>query len=70
MVAFAGTVKSKVENAKLKIGSSEALRDAFETSQGSRGGGAQGHAIGQATTVSDFLLSRSGSSLAFDGEQH
>lgn len=39
MVAFAGKVKSEVEQKKLKPhGCSEALRDAFETSQGSRVG--------------------------------
>lgn len=64
MVAFAGSVKSEVEPKKLKLhGCSEALRDAFETSQGSRGGGVQGHAIGQAATVSDFLFVREAASL-------
>lgn len=38
-----------------------ALRDACETSQGSRGGGAQGRAIGRTVSASDFLLVLSGS---------
>lgn len=71
MVAFAGKVKSEVEQKKLKPhGCSEALRDAFETSQGSRGGGAQGRAIGQAATVSDFLFVRSGFLAVAHYKQH
>jgi len=67
MVVFAAKGRSKVEEKKLKRhGSFEALRDACETSQGSRGGEAQGRVIGYPP------LSRASCSTErfFDGKQH
>ena len=58
---FRRQVSSEVEIKSLNFkGVFEALRDAFETSQGSRGG----RVIGQHATVSDLLLFPSDSLLA------